>query len=100
MGDPTNGHGAISYVKKPLKMSRYDKSHIPEEDIINPGITLSGSDSDLRKLKLTKVDAFLKKYGENPKRFRKRWDKIQKLREIAEIELKKNPESELKKFAR
>jgi len=45
---------------------------------------------------LKKVDALLIKYGENPKKYPKRWDKIKKLKAIAVIEVKKNPESELK----
>ena len=42
----------------------------------------------------------LTKYGEIPKRYPKRWDKIKKLREIANREVKKNPDNELKIFTR
>ena len=80
LGDPTKGNGGISYVKKPLKISRYDKDSKFLDEGSNPSLNmptaLSGSEADLRKLKLNKVNFLLEKYGENPKHYKKRWDKI------------------------
>jgi transcription initiation factor TFIID subunit 1 len=63
LGDPTNGFGGMSYVKKPLKISRYDKdSKFMDEGStrsLNMPTALSGSEADLRKLKLNKVNMFL-----------------------------------------
>lgn len=53
----------MSYVKKPLKISRYDKdSKFMDEGStrsLNMPTALSGSEADLRKLKLNKVNMFL-----------------------------------------
>ena len=47
-GDPTNGHGGLSYVKLPLKTSRYEKNDKKQNQ--NKGNQVTGTDADLRKL--------------------------------------------------
>ena len=71
----------MSYVKKPLKISRYEKNmkdpdNESEKSFNAQTVGLSGSEADLRKLKLEKVNNYLREFGENPKKYKKRWDKI------------------------
>jgi hypothetical protein len=54
-GDPTNSHGGMSYVKLPLKTSRYEKD---EKDVKKSMVT--GTNADLRKLSMDKVIVILK----------------------------------------
>jgi len=56
-GDPTDGHGGMSYVKLPLKTSRYEKD---EKEYKKSMVT--GTNADLRKLPMSYVIKILKEY--------------------------------------
>ena len=137
-GDPTNGHGGYSFVKKPLKTSRfiyivnhkimiimlfrYEKEDKNQNDDKNEknnlsnlnniaGSSVTGTDADLRKLEMSKVNGLLLKYGYNPENISKlgRWEKIDLLRQISNQKLKEcagdqamslSIQNELGKFAR
>lgn len=60
MGDPTNGHGGYSYIKKPQK-ERMDK----DEQIVEKKSEkkVSGTGADLRRLKTSVVTEMLLEQG-------------------------------------
>ena len=97
-GDPTAGHGGYSYVKLPLKTSRYEKEEKKSNSQKLSQVT--GTDSDLRKLPIKHVDRMILSYGDYKEEYiskLSRWDKIDLLRQIAN----EHPENEeLAKYAR
>ena len=99
-GDPTNGHGGYSYVKFPMKTSRYDKDESKKKDNDKANM-ITGTDADLRSLENKTMEAFILKYRKdiNPEYLSKlhRWDKKNMVTEIAN----ENPnDPELKKYIR
>ncbi len=81
-GDPTHGHGGMSYVKLPLKTSRYEKDD-NNKDTKKSMVT--GTNADLRKLPMSYVISILKQHGyhENHLKMLMRWEKIALLRKIS-----------------
>lgn len=61
LGDPTNGHGGLSYVKKPLK-SRTEKFEVKDKKI-DQKAAVTGTESDLRKLNQADAKQILMKMG-------------------------------------
>ena len=99
-GDPTNGHGGYSYVKFPMKTSRYDKDQSTKKDNDKANM-ITGTDSDLRTLDNSAMEAFILKYKKNipPEHLSKlhRWQKKDLVIEIA----RENPDDpELRKYIR
>lgn len=98
-GDPTSGHGGYSYVKFPMKTSRYDKDEKKNKDNDKANM-ITGTDADLRSLENKTMEAFILKYRKiNPELLSKlhRWDKKNILTDIA----KEHPDDpELKKYVR
>jgi len=97
-GDPTSGHGGYSYVKLPLKTSRYEKED--KKSNASKLNQVTGTEADLRKLPIKLVDKMILTYGnykEDHISKLTRWDKIDLLRQIAN----EHPdEKELKKYTR
>jgi len=97
-GDPTGGHGGYSYVKLPLKTSRYEKEEKKNNSQKLSQVT--GTESDLRKLPIKHVDRMILSYGNYKEEHiskLSRWDKIDLLRQIANDQ----PDNEeLAKYAR
>lgn len=56
-GDPTGGHGGLSYVKLPLKTSRYEKDD--KKNQANKSSQVTGTDADLRKLPMKEVEEMI-----------------------------------------
>lgn len=79
IGDPTNGHGGYSYIKKPQK-ERMDK----DEQVIEkkPEKKVSGTGADLRKLKTSTVTDMLLQTGIKMEEIQhmKRWARVDLLK--------------------
>ena len=120
LGDPTGGHGGFSYIKLPLKISRYEKEEkgIQEEDEEydegendqdiqskideenkKAGNMVSGTDADLRKLQMIRVNSLLGEHGikDDALKSLTRWEKIALLREVSN---KKSGTENLTKYSR
>lgn len=97
-GDPTSGHGGYSYVKLPLKTSRYEKEE--KKNNASKLSQVTGTEADLRKLPIKHVDDMIKNYSQYKEEHiskLSRWDKIDLLRQIAN----EHPDNEeLMKYAR
>jgi transcription initiation factor TFIID subunit 1 len=87
VGDPTNGHGGYSYVKKPLKTSRYDKDDAAKAHQASsetPGKNaVAGTDADLRRLKKKELIEYAMTQGYEREHLAKlpRWDIVALLKQ-------------------
>lgn len=83
-GDPTNGNGGYSFIKLPLKTSRYEKDQKKETEDKKKNM-VTGTDSDLRKLPISYVKKILLDNGYSQEYLNKlqRWDKISLLKHIS-----------------
>jgi transcription initiation factor TFIID subunit 1 len=79
IGDPTNGHGGYSYIKKPQK-ERMDKDEQMVEK--KPEKKVSGTGADLRKLKTLAVTEMLLETGI-------KYEEIQHMKRWARVDLLK-----------
>lgn len=79
IGDPTNGHGGYSYIRKPQK-ERTDKDEQVTEKKQEKKV--SGTGADLRKLKTTAVTDMLIERGLKFEEIKnlKRWDRVDLLK--------------------
>lgn len=105
-GDPTNGHGGINFIKLPLKMSRYESTASKNLSRLKLQTTVTGTNADLRSLRMKFVHPELRKYGvsEDILNALERWDKIDLLKRIAneraENKTDNSEADEIIKFAR
>jgi hypothetical protein len=96
-GDPTKGHGGINFIKKPLKISRYESKLNKNAQRHKTNQIVTGTDSDLRGLTMEQAHKILIRNGFSEAQLNKleRWDKIEILRDVANRALEKSEESEL-----
>lgn len=80
IGDPTNGHGGYSFIKKP------QKERIEKEEVIDKKVDkkVSGTKFDLRKLQTVQIEKLLLERGKKKEDFEgmSRWPKINMLKKI------------------